>query len=82
MHLILFLLTLQNRDNGLYIKRWFEISANKINNKLPCVYCKGGGYLSCKCKHGCWRCSDSTLSKCSFCSGNGKGRYEYVKIEI
>ena len=71
MFLILFAL------NNLYFTRLFEITFNKINNRMLCIYCKGGGYLPCICKNGCWKCNDSTLTKCYFCSGDGKGRYAY-----
>lgn len=69
----------QYRDNSLYVKRLFEITRNKINNRWYCAYCKGGGYI--RCCDGCWRCNHSTLMKCFFCSGNGKGKYAYRLIK-
>lgn len=68
------------KDNRLYIRRLFEMTSNKLNNKMVCVYCNGAGYLPCRyCLNGCWRCNHSTLQKCFFCSGDGTRRYAYIK---
>lgn len=85
MHNLLFIYLMALRwkvkDNRLYIKRVFESRRNEIQNPRSCVYCNGAGYLTCRhCENGCWRCNDSTLTTCGFCSGDGKGRYAYVKI--
>lgn len=72
---------LEYKDNTNYVKRLFYMTQNKLKKQLTCTYCKGFGYLTCYyCTTGCWRCEQTTLLKCYVCSGNGKGRYAYVKI--
>lgn len=72
---------LEYKDNSLYIERLFKMTFNKIRKtNIICIYCKGFGFLKCHyCKNGCWKCNNSTLIKCIFCSGNGEGRYAYIK---
>ena len=38
----------------------------------PCSFCDGTGFVDCtKCNEGCWRCSQTTLTKCHYCGGTG-----------
>ena len=64
--------------NNLF-KRSITCYRNKIySQSLPCTYCKGTGYIPCNhCSSGCWRCEDSTMEKCPYCNGDGKGRFQF-----
>ena len=59
------------------VNRKINIIKNKFHSyKLPCAFCHGSGYISCRsCSNGCWKCQDSTLEECPYCSGGGKGRF-------
>lgn len=69
------------RDNYVYVTRLCNMGKNIITHSpSPCAYCNGYGYLQCHyCKYGCWRCNQSTLLRCRFCSGDGKGIRAYIK---
>lgn len=73
---------LEYKDTNNYVKRLFYMTHNKLKKQLTCTYCKGFGYLTCYyCTTGCWRCEYTTLLKCYVCSGDGKGKYAYVKMQ-
>lgn len=62
-----------------YIQRNFDYYLD--DNKVPCAFCKGNGFIKCKCEKGCWRCNDTLFATCHFCNGSGKGKRCYQKIK-
>lgn len=56
---------------------------NKISSyNLPCIFCKGSGFVECRlCNTGCWRCHNTKMQECIYCNGSGKGRLGLLPIK-
>ena len=78
-----------DNDRGIDYKRLAVIKTEQLKNLYkhksnpPCQYCHGSGYTECYyCNKGCWRCKQTTLLECPFCSGDGESRPAYSTVPV